>query len=449
MSFNKDNFIPTSTSANSNAGKVFQYKDDKTLNEMLVPGYFNLAAESYGLKDKDVVMLIGNDGVSTSQAAVTDGAEVTLTGSVNGLRVSELSNSNNRQKSVVGFGDSLTAFTNGFIKWFVYGSDGAFIFRLNAGVAGNTTQNMLDRLDDIPAGSSIVTVMEGTNDASASVTPLQHGINIKAILVEMLNAGHSPILILAPPINDAAETLLVSEYNLYDWKSANDLGVQCFNVWDSSSDGLGFWAAGTNIDDFHPTNETEKTTGLSLYDNLKNTKFGLPLNRNNNFGIIPNSLMIDDGNTDGVPDNFVKNAGVTTLTDTSLGLGNTFNIVASEFAFLRTDTFNIEVGKRYLFACRVLINAITSTTNLDVYLEGQNDSIRYYAIDGATVTMGATTVSVEFTATDTDMRMLMIGSGSGINFDASLAQITLTPLDDVTVPSGAEYTVNGETRSLL
>ena len=110
MSFNKDNFIPTSTSANSNAGKVFQYKDDKTLNEMLVPGYFNLAAESYGLKDKDVVMLVGNNGVGIAQAAVIDGADVTLTDSVNDLSnpdaIDRLKQAAARRVDVVMIGDS-------------------------------------------------------------------------------------------------------------------------------------------------------------------------------------------------------------------------------------------------------------------------------------------------------------------------------------------------------
>lgn len=73
MAFTSDNFIPLSSSANSNAGKVFQYKEDATLAAVRASGYFNDAADSYSLTDGDVIMLICNDGFGFSSVTVTSG----------------------------------------------------------------------------------------------------------------------------------------------------------------------------------------------------------------------------------------------------------------------------------------------------------------------------------------------------------------------------------------
>lgn len=77
MPFTANNFIPLSGSANSDAGKTFQYKEDATLADMRAANYFDEAAATYGLKDENVIMLVGSDGIGFSQASITAGA-VTL-----------------------------------------------------------------------------------------------------------------------------------------------------------------------------------------------------------------------------------------------------------------------------------------------------------------------------------------------------------------------------------
>ncbi len=78
MAFTANNFIPASGSANSDAGKTFQYKEGATLAAMRAANYFNDAAATYGLKSGDVIMLIGSDGIGFSQATVAANGNVTL-----------------------------------------------------------------------------------------------------------------------------------------------------------------------------------------------------------------------------------------------------------------------------------------------------------------------------------------------------------------------------------
>lgn len=78
MAFTAENFIPLSASANSNAGKVFQYQEDETLANLRAANYFNDAAATYGLKNDDVIMLFASDGFGFSQMAVAANGDVTV-----------------------------------------------------------------------------------------------------------------------------------------------------------------------------------------------------------------------------------------------------------------------------------------------------------------------------------------------------------------------------------
>lgn len=78
MAFADGSLIPLSASANSNAGKVWQYKEDATLLAIRAANYFNDAYPEYGIKAGDVVMIIGSDGFGFSALAVDASGNVTV-----------------------------------------------------------------------------------------------------------------------------------------------------------------------------------------------------------------------------------------------------------------------------------------------------------------------------------------------------------------------------------
>lgn len=73
MAFADGTFIPLSASANSDAGKVFQYKEDATLAAIRAANYFNDANPEYGLQSGDIIMIIANDGFGFSSVTVSSG----------------------------------------------------------------------------------------------------------------------------------------------------------------------------------------------------------------------------------------------------------------------------------------------------------------------------------------------------------------------------------------
>lgn len=74
MAFADGTLIPLSASANSDAGKVWLYKEDATLAAIRAANYFDDAYPNYGIQDEDVIMIIGNDGFGFSNIDITAGA---------------------------------------------------------------------------------------------------------------------------------------------------------------------------------------------------------------------------------------------------------------------------------------------------------------------------------------------------------------------------------------
>ena len=78
MAFEDGTLIPLSASANSNAGKVWLYKEDATLAAIRAANYFNNAYPEYGIADEDVMMLIGSDGFGFSNINIDVSGNVTV-----------------------------------------------------------------------------------------------------------------------------------------------------------------------------------------------------------------------------------------------------------------------------------------------------------------------------------------------------------------------------------
>jgi len=89
MALNKENFIPLSAMANSNAPRIFSYNSGgDNLAAVKVSGYFNDVAKSdiapgYGLLSGDFILVDASDGQSILFVAVVPATGVTTTASSN------------------------------------------------------------------------------------------------------------------------------------------------------------------------------------------------------------------------------------------------------------------------------------------------------------------------------------------------------------------------------
>lgn len=89
MAFEKDNFIPASSMANSNAGRTFSYRSGSdTLITVKGSGYFDDAAKSdiapgLGLRSGDFILVDASDGQSILFVGVVPATGVTTTASAN------------------------------------------------------------------------------------------------------------------------------------------------------------------------------------------------------------------------------------------------------------------------------------------------------------------------------------------------------------------------------
>lgn len=89
MALEKENFIPLSSMANSNAGRMFSYRsttDD--LATVKASGYFDGVAKSdisagYGLASSDFILVEATDGESLLFVSVVAATGVTTTASSN------------------------------------------------------------------------------------------------------------------------------------------------------------------------------------------------------------------------------------------------------------------------------------------------------------------------------------------------------------------------------
>ena len=77
MAFADGTFIPLSASANSDAGKVWLYKEDATIAAIRAANYLDDAVDM-GLADEDIVMILGNDAFGFSEVAVSAAGAVTV-----------------------------------------------------------------------------------------------------------------------------------------------------------------------------------------------------------------------------------------------------------------------------------------------------------------------------------------------------------------------------------
>jgi lysophospholipase L1-like esterase len=230
--------------------------------------------------------------------------------------------------TVVGFGDSITignadVLNNSFgdTSWFqqfVVRSKGRVRYLYNAGISGNTTTQMLARIDSdvIKYSPKICFVLGGTNDVGNSISHTVTKSNLETIVNKLLSSGITPILCTIPPRNDATK-LGVARVNAVIQNLATKYGLTLLDFFTVLADpaNSNFKSGLNGGDGIHPN-----AAGAKLMSALAETTLlpllpynFIPLSTSNvnAASISSNGLVLVDTDTDGLGDNWTMQGAAT------------------------------------------------------------------------------------------------------------------------------------------
>lgn len=159
-------------------------------------------------------------------------------------------------------------------------SGGLLVPDVVAGVAGNTTTQMLARLSDIPATTDVCFVFEGPNDANQAVTPASHYANLMSICNGLIAKTVLPILVLAPP--STTNYTSISKYRVVEYHLAQVLGIPCIDpFYDDFDVTTGGWISGYSLDGTHPIIDRYVAAGTNVVAQLQSPPASIPWARHN------------------------------------------------------------------------------------------------------------------------------------------------------------------------
>jgi lysophospholipase L1-like esterase len=163
-----------------------------------------------------------------------------------------------RPPTFVSLGDSTSAVPGAGVTYpelLAAVTDRKFRLIYNAGISGNTTAQMLARIqaDVIAKAPSYCIVLGGTNDIGGSVAPATTRANLTAIYDALLAAGIAPITATITPRNANADVAGVRDLN--NWIRGNSAirGLHCIDINAALVDpDTSFYTSGLNADTIHP-----------------------------------------------------------------------------------------------------------------------------------------------------------------------------------------------------
>lgn len=333
------------------------------------------------------------------------------------------------------FGDSITAGMNSMpVVFSILRND--LMLVSNAGVGGDTTQKMIDRLDaDIPVGPGVVSIMEAANDQGQSVPLQTHAENIKTILRAVRAKGRTPIMFAAPPKDGSGQSQYITEANIYDWVTCLNERVEMYDPWSSLRSAENEWAAGASSDGTHPNGESVSVSAQEMARLYKTDEYFLPLAAKNSFGQIQNGLFIDNTGTSATGF-LIVGFDTISFSETALGAGNTLSFTADNFSYLQKSGLSVASGKKYLLAMRLNCTENSGNAKFSVYFQYGGGS-RKYAVQDFTGNIADSTILLPFeaseTTTDGRLYVTMNDNGGGFSGTIKIAQPTFFCIDDYTV----------------
>ncbi len=138
-------------------------------------------------------------------------------------------------------------------------SGGRLAKTVNAGISGNTTAQMLARVqtDVIAYKPSVCVVLGGTNDSATPVPVNAFASNIEGIVLALRRANIAPVLCTIPTINSGPQRKVIVGYNNWIRRFASRQGIPLLDFYVLSVDpatGNLLQSAMGNTDGTHPGN---------------------------------------------------------------------------------------------------------------------------------------------------------------------------------------------------
>ena len=180
----------------------------------------------------------------------------------------------------------------------------------NAGIFGNTTTQLLARVDSevIAYKAEIVTIAGGTNDITEAYTSSAtadsawdintSASNIRAIVGKLTAAGIQPVLTTIPPVNSSWENVrqAVEQWNSWIQTYGATQKLTVIDLYGATAS-TSQWKTGFSHDGTHPVGPGILAMGSAVWDKLKPELGDLApesLNRtatDSSLGLVPNPGM--------------------------------------------------------------------------------------------------------------------------------------------------------------
>ena len=196
-----------------------------------------------------------------------------------------------------------------FVQWANAGNKLKGRLRLvrNAGISGNTTDQMLSRMnaDVKPYPARFLFLEGGINDYAAGKTNAQIAANMETLVQRAINMGYIVALFTVGPTAsaNALTAQLRDEYIQIAAKYKQCLVVDMYSVMIDPASGTGALKANFSVDGLHPSAYAARTIGAELETCISSMVFGSDLrvasqaNAVANYGatatqILPNPLLV-------------------------------------------------------------------------------------------------------------------------------------------------------------
>lgn len=319
-------------------------------------------------------------------------------------------------QTISGLGDSITigdssqygtqwGLSTTFFGRLVMKSGGRLRFVQNWGVAGYTTQQIIDnRLALALADASmLMTVLAGTNDVGQGVPLATTQENLATIWDSLLSAGKLPILFTIPPSDTVGLPGPISILNVWIRSEAARRRlplVDAYAVLVDHTDGT-YLAIYNDGDGVHPNAAGRRAVAAEAWSVVSRLVPGgsvvpLPFSKIDAANLLTNGTFSTDANTDGVADGWTVNGGLTnvaySLADHSGWAGKAQKVVLSgnTGAYLSQTADAVwSVGDVLRFCGRVNV-VVAGGTVWQPFLFFSNGSIgQFRPIAGATPAMDA------------------------------------------------------------
>jgi lysophospholipase L1-like esterase len=237
--------------------------------------------------------------------------------------------------SIIPIGDSITASTStgSWVDPAVLMSNGALRMVRNAGIGGNTTQQMIDRFSaDVAAfASDEVWIQAGTNDVGV-ITPAVFSARLGTLIDLAIATGRVVRVFNIPPRN--TNITGAADFRITIPAVCAEKNVAHYDLWSGSVDpDTGGFLDGDHTDGTHPSNAGFQKAVTALMSALSvptTPRIELPtVNSTAQGGLMANPLLLTDTNADGVPDEWAKSgssSSVATLFPSVSGFGNTHRL---------------------------------------------------------------------------------------------------------------------------